>query len=537
MRATYPALLLFLLARVGTPQAAIDWPSYGGDALRSGWERSDTRITKENVKDFKLVLKRQLKDGPGGPFSLTPPVIIGRLISYRGFKELGFVAADSGDVWSIDVDLNRVFWHKKFQPRTPDKSPGCTGGLTAIPALTPPARFGARRPAASSTGAGASQSPGLPPTPAGRSTELPARLGGGGFGGPRPVYILSGDGMLRQVNTATGDDQFPPLKFLPANAKASALTLNDYVMYTTTSSGCGGVPNALWALDLRAVDPEPVHFVLSGGNAGGLGGYAVGNDGTVYVQTGPGQSDPAAGKYSNTLLALMPRDLKVKGYFSVADTAESAPDMNVATPVVFEYNGRDLVVSAGRDGRLYVLDSQTIGGTDHKSPLSQTVRVAAPNGGIWGGLSTWEDAEGVRWVAAPVWGGLNPELKVPLTNGSTPNGSIVAFRVEEQNGAAVLVPAWVSRDLQSPVPPVVTMGTVFALSTGGYTREGSELRPNGSGRATLYGFDAETGKEVYSTGNQVTAPGTLMGLSVANGRVFFTTVDNTLYAFGVYMEI
>ena len=46
----------------------------------------------------------------------------------------------------------------------------------------------------------------------------------------------------------------------------------------------------------------------------------------------------------------------------------------------------------------------------------------------------------------------------------------------------MLVPAWASRDLRSPVPPVVTSGVVFALSTGG--------------RATLYGLEGATGKEL-----------------------------------------
>jgi hypothetical protein len=49
-------------------------------------------------------------------------------------------------------------------------------------------------------------------------------------------------------------------------------------------------------------------------------------------------------------------------------------------------------------------------------------------------------------------------------------------------------------------------------------------------------LDGATGKEIYSTGNQVTAPGNLTGVTVANGRVFFTTTDNTLYGFGVYLE-
>jgi outer membrane protein assembly factor BamB len=70
---------------------------------------------------------------------------------------------------------------------------------------------------------------------------------------------------------------------------------------------------------------------------------------------------------------------------------------------------------------------------------------------------------------------------------------------------------------------VVTSGVVFALSTGD--------------KAVLYGLDADTGKELYSTGTQVPAAGALTGMTVANGRVYFTTADGTLYAFGIYMEI
>jgi outer membrane protein assembly factor BamB len=169
-------------------------------------------------------------------------------------------------------------------------------------------------------------------------------------------------------------------------------------------------------------------------------------------------------------------------------------------------------------------DSQAFGGPDHKTSLHQTPPLAA-KGGVWGGLSSWEE-NGVRYVAAPIWGPVHADLKAPINNGSAPNGALVVFKVEDQSGRPVLTPAWVSRDLISPVPPVITSGTVFVLSTGGK-----------SGRAVLYALDAATGKEVYSTGTQVTGPATLTGLTVANGRVFFTTTDNTLYGFGIFLEI
>jgi len=253
------------------------------------------------------------------------------------------------------------------------------------------------------------------------------------------------------------------------------------------------------------------------------------------VQTGPGSLDPGSNKWANTLLALAPKTLKLGEYFTVsgASGAKSPLNLNVSTPTVFTHNGRDLIVTAGADGCLYLLDSKSVGGSDHKTPLYQTPPLTKGAGnGIWGGLSSWQDAKGTRWVFAPVWGPVNSELNLSA-NGAAPHGSLVAFKVEDNGEKTVLTPGWASRDMNSPLPPVITSGVVFALSAGEYDKDG---RPNSSSRATLYAFDAGTGKEMYSTGNQVTAPGNLTGLAVANGRVFFSTTDSTMYGFGVYME-
>src|SRR5579871_5340134 len=104
--------LALLLVCSAVAQAQTEWPSFGGDGQRSGWEKSDTRITRDNVKDFELVLKRKFVYPHTGIHSLTPPVVVGLLISYRGFKELAFVEDAAGTLWSVDADLNRVFWKR-----------------------------------------------------------------------------------------------------------------------------------------------------------------------------------------------------------------------------------------------------------------------------------------------------------------------------------------------------------------------------------------------------------------------------------------
>ena len=46
-------------------------------------------------------------------------------------------------------------------------------------------------------------------------------------------------------------------------------------------------------------------------------------------------------------------------------------------------------------------------------------------------------------------------------------------------------------------------------------------------------LDAQTGDELYSSGEQITSFNHFSGLTVANGRVYLGTYDGTLYCFGL----
>jgi outer membrane protein assembly factor BamB len=462
---------------------ASNWPAYGGDAQRTGWEKTDARITKDTVKDLQLLWKMKLENQPKGLRPLLPPLILGNLISYRGFKELAFVAAGSDIIYSIDADLGKMFWTKHLEyasldPPAATSSAACPGGLTAMPAMPPPA---------------AGRGPGAPG--AGAPAPAPPARGPFAAAGNGSVFAISSDGRLHRLNTSTGDDVAQPVKVLPSNATVSNLNMADNVIYTVTGHDCNGAANAVWAVDLIPDPPKATSFALAGDGASGLGGAAIGGDGTIYVQT------------TEKLLALSPRDLQLKQSFNLSS--------NSASPLVFTYKESDVIAAAGKDGRLSLLDPAS-------PPMLQTSVIAAE---IWGSLSTWLDADGMRWVLAPVWGPLSSDFKAPLTNGATPNGSIVAFKVEEQNGKPALTPAWVSRDIPSPQPPVIAGGVVFALSSG-----------KAGNHATLYALDAATGKELYSSRNLVSAPAAQTGMTVANGRVYFGTTDGTAYAFGMYLE-
>jgi outer membrane protein assembly factor BamB len=210
-----------------------------------------------------------------------------------------------------------------------------------------------------------------------------------------------------------------------------------------------------------------------------------------------------------------------------------------------------MLVGSGKDGTLFLLDTKSLGGDTHRKPLFQTPLYANESAdiagrGFWGAFATWEDSEGTRWVYAPAWGPVSSKAPAfPITNGAAPNGSIMAFKVEDKDGQPVLSPAWISRDLDVPEPPVVANGVVFSISSGEFTRQvkdngalytGQERIRNSTGNATLYAFDAATGKELFSSGKTMPSFTHLGGLAVSDGRVFATTFDSTLYAFGIKGE-
>ena len=505
------------------------WPTFGGDAQRSGWEATDPNISRDTVKDMQLLWKLKFETQSRGTRPIVPPVILGRLISYRGFKELAFTATNADIAYSIDADLGTIFWQKHLEYSTRDpqvmtSSWRCPGGLTAAPTMPVAARGGA----------------------AARGAPTPGQRGSAFIGGPASVYAISSDGRLHRLNTSTGDDMTQPVSVIPANARAASLIMVDNVIYTVTSQECSGAPDAVWAIDL-SVDPVKVRsFTLNRGSGWGLGGAAIGTDGTVYVRTA-----------DDRLLALRPRELQLKDYYLLkgknGDDAQLDDVMPAASPMVLPYDNRDLIATDCGSGQLCLLDSTSLGGSEHDTPLYRTPPIAQParnassiaERGIWGSLTSWQDTDGTRWVLASVLGPPHADLKVPMNNGPTPNGFIVAFKVQDRDGKRTLEPAWVSRDLQSPVPPVVANGVVFALSAGEFTRQVQKTsddiptldeRPRGSTHATLYALDGRTGKELYSSRNLVTVPAALTGLTVATGRVYFGGADGSLYAFGMQME-
>ena len=491
------------------------WTTVSGDAQRTASVRADPKISVESLQKpaFQFLWKRKLDIQPSQLNALTQPLILPNIIAYKGFKALVFVGGSSDVVYSIDYDLNRVFWEQKLP--TAAKGGGtasCPGGLTAITRVTQVA----------------------PPVPAARGARGAGGGGGGaaargpqianGRGGNDNLFAISSGGMVHVMNPQVGTDQIPPVKFLNPNANVVGSVLVDNVLYAATTGNCGGNANGVWAVDLASDAKTVVSWDAKGAAVAGSTAPTFGTDGTIYVATGGGSSPVA-----NAIVSLESKTLAQKDWFSA-----STPF--VSHPIVFQYKGKDVVAAANSDGRLYLLDGASIGGADHRTPAhkSATVIGGTPEKV---GLATWQDASGTRWILAASGAAPRSDTKFAMNNGAVSKGAILAFTVVEENGAPSLSPQWVSRDVVSPVTPAVVNGVVFALASGESMDKGTAAqRARKSTPAVLYALDGATGKELWTSGTTITSFVHGIGPSAGDGQVYVVTYDGTLYAFGMPVE-
>jgi outer membrane protein assembly factor BamB len=513
-------------------RSAPDWTTHGADAQRTSWIRVDPFISLENMPKFQFLWKLKVDNESRHGNALTPPVTLGRLMTFRGFKSLIFVGGSSNNVYAIDYDFGTLFWRTHHTYAAGERefagSSRCPGGmtlpLTRATSLAPVTQLGffgfarAPRPAKGDVGEPGRGAPQLaeiaarqaarsaargiadtasPPAAAGARGAPPPSAAGSGSRATRAerppnfVFSVAADGLLRSLIPDTGDLAAVPARFLPANATATGLIWANGFVYAATANTCGGAPTAVYAMD-DLDDARPVITWDSGGAP--IVGLSLGTDGTVYVATGTA-SGPS--RYAHSIVALDGSTLKVKDWLT-QDAAFTS------TPMVFT-EGERTFVAATSASRMYLLDAAALGGADHRTPLAvlserADVRFGHEN------LSTWRDATGRRWLIAST------------------AGHIASYRLSENSTTPALEHVWASRAIAAPKAPVVINGVVFAVS-------GQPDR-----NAVLFALDPATGKELWSSGDAITSPASA-GLSAGTGQVFVVARDNTVWAFGIPLTI
>ncbi len=534
----------------------------GVDAQRTSWVRSDRFISKEAFEKggFKLQWKIKVNNEPRELLS-----VVGANTSGGGLtKPLNVINTTNNTLTTVDNDTGIPGWVHHFNVSVPSTSTmACPGGMTANSSrpvnLEPPpppvarggglvsgrggagyeayvgqpgeglpddlvvrSRGGFRGPAR-----GAGRGPAGPPT-------YKTPFGGGRFGSGGGFYVLTSDGVLHTVADGSGVELQAPVKFLGPNAHASDLIAipenNDqwhsYVVYAATSNNCGGVKNGVWAINL-ADDAKPITHFETG--ASPVGDPAFSSDGTLFVAVGKG---PVGSAYSNAIVALMPKTLTVKDWFT-------APNADFTSgPTVIKHGDKELVAAATKDGRVYLLDAASLGGSDHKTAMFVSPAFSSAKTEYQPqALAAWQDTDQTDWIAEP-FAGTGPAGVAG--NGKLTNGGIIALKITDAGGKVTLTPGWVSQDMISPLPAVIVNGVMFTASSGEYyPAAGKSMsaaeRAKQSVPAILYALDAANGKQLWSSGATITSFANA-GLWTSLGQTYVATYDGTVYAFGFPME-
>jgi outer membrane protein assembly factor BamB len=523
------------LIPVGTirAQRPADWMTSANDAQRSSWVRMDAKISLESMREpgFQLVWKQRFDNQPRQLNTLMPPALLDFYISYRGFRSLAFFGGSADRVIAIDTELARLEWEKKYPTTAPSTSTsGCPGGMTtavtrptdtAYPPV--PSRGGEGRGTPAKSGVGLPHEGAVilktlaPPPPPPAAAAKPAAVPAFNPYAPRVQYALAltGDGKLHSLWVSNGHEAKPGVPFLPPDAHAQGLIAYDGTAYVATTGGCGSAGNGVWAINLGT---NAVSHWKAGRDVAGTAGPAVGPDGKLYVAAG------------DELVALAPRSLETLAIYKAGGAEFSS------TPVVFEFKDRNLIAVASNDGRLHLLDTATLNRT---APLDKTAPFSAPNYAA-GNLASWQDPSGNRWILAPADGSIAASAGFRPTHGEIQHGAIVAWKLVDKDGVPSLEPGWISRDLMTPLPPIVVNGVVFALSSGEFRSPDPRMpaaeRARRSTNAVLYALDAANGKELWNSGSTITSFVHSGGLAAGGSRVYVATYEGTQYAFGFPIE-
>src|SRR6476660_3627469 len=84
----------------GGSAALYDWAIDGGDTQRTGWNKQETTLTKENVKDLKLLWKMSTANQVRALHSLMPVIVAAQLNTSQGVKQVGFLAGISDNLYA-----------------------------------------------------------------------------------------------------------------------------------------------------------------------------------------------------------------------------------------------------------------------------------------------------------------------------------------------------------------------------------------------------------------------------------------------------
>jgi outer membrane protein assembly factor BamB len=514
-RAAVTALVLAgVQAGFSAAPAAADTLTAAQDSLRTAWDSSEPALDQSAVAASTF---GQLFSTPVDGQVYAQPLVVGSRV---------FVATETNNVYALDAGTGAVRWSRNLgKPWDPaivhcgDLTPSI--GISGTPVYDPATNglyFTAK------TADGADQ---LHPNWYMHGMDATTGAERPGF----PVLVAG----------APSNDSAHPFNPLTA-AQRPALVIRDGVVYAGFASHCDISPYVGYVVGVSTGGKQTAMWSTEGGSASGEAGiwqsgaglvsdatgllFATGNG--ISPQPSPGRTPPATLAESVVRLTVQPDgSLTASDFFSPANNAkldQDDADLGSGGPLAVPdgYGTAahpHLLVEMGKDGHVYVLDRDNLGGMAQGPGGSDAVLdEAGPYNGVWG-RSAFLGTAGGGYIYNTGNGGYLRAFKLSPTG----SGGVAVAAVGASAGTF---------PYSSGSPVVTSNGTdassalVWVVNSGGgATGSSAELRayralPDGTGVLQQV-FAAPIGTSV-----KFASPTT------AGGRVYVGTRDGKVLAFG-----
>ena len=498
---------------VGTVPATADVTTISFDPLRTGWDSHEPKLSPSDVgaQDFGQLFATQLD----GQVYAQPVVARNTLM----------VVTEADKAYGLDPVTGAVRWTRDVGPAWSVAALGCGDlvpevGITATPAVDPAtgtAYFTAKVDDAANPDHPRWEMHAVDITTGAERPHFPTVISGSPDNDPTNTFV---------PRTAM---QRPGLLLLGGVVYAGFASHCDqqpYVGYVVGIDAASGRRASMWATETGNAKAGAGIWQSGGGLVSdGAGRIIVATGNGISPRTGPGSPTPTTLGESVIRLQVQPdRTLEAVDYFSQVngtnlntDDTDLGSGAPLALPDGFGTKQHPhLMVESGKDGRVFLLDRDDLGGTGQgPDGTDKVLQVNGPYRGVWGHPAFWGGNGGYVYLIPN--GGPLSAFKVGVAGSGDP--------VLTRTGASVGTFGYTSGS-----PVVTSDGTatgsalVWAVYATGPTGAGGQLRA----------YDAAPVKGTMTLRYSVPI-GTATKFSVPAtdaGRVYVANRTGQVYGFG-----
>jgi hypothetical protein len=378
-----------------TMTGGVDVTTYKYDLNRTGQNLAESALTLTNVASSTFGLLRSLP--VDGRVDAQPLYLSALSAAGRTFNTV-FVATEHDSVYAFDSDSGAILWHVSLlgTGEKPSDTRGCSQvtpeiGITSTPVID-------RSAGAHGTMYVVAMSIDSSSTYHQRLHALDVTTGAELLNGPVDISASF-------PATGTATSSFDAKGY----EERAALLLANGTVYTSWTSHCDDAPYGGWIISYAqsTLARNGVLNVAANSSAGPAiwmagGGPSVDASGNIYLLTANGAFEttmdakgfPSAQDYGNSFLKISSATagLSVMDYFTMSnEVAESNADQDLGSggelllPDLMDSTNtvRHLMVGAGKDGNIYVVDRDSMGKFNASSNKNYQTLTGVLPGGIW----------------------------------------------------------------------------------------------------------------------------------------------------------